>query len=73
MFFMFTGPQAPVSPPPKRRRINYSKYQEELLLAIIARVRYPNTMQKQVIAKRVGISRHQVKVGTGASDIAPNI
>ena len=52
-----------LSPPPPRERLSYTRYQLELLNGIFDAVRYPNSVQKQLIAKRVGISREQVKVG----------
>lgn len=50
------------TPPPPRGRLSYTRYQLELLNGIYQEVRYPNTVQKQLIAKRVGITREQVKV-----------
>ena len=54
----------PITPPPQRERFSYTRYQLELLTAIFVHVRYPNSIQKQLIAKRVGITRDQVKVRT---------
>ena len=51
-----------LTPPPPRERLSYTRYQLELLNGIYISVRYPNSVQKQLIAKRVGISREQVKV-----------
>ena len=51
-----------LTPPPPRERLSYTRYQLELLNGIYLSVRYPNSVQKQLIAKRVGISREQVKV-----------
>ena len=51
-----------MTPPPQRERFSYTRYQLELLNTIYMEVRYPNSMQKQLIAKRVGITRDQVKV-----------
>ena len=53
---------SPVSPPPQRERFSYTRYQLELMNGIFIHIRYPNSMQKQLIAKRVGITRDQVKV-----------
>lgn len=53
----------PFTPPPPRERLSYTRYQLELLNGIYEEVRYPNSTQKQLIAKRVGITREQVKVG----------
>ncbi|KAL8612868.1 hypothetical protein ACOMHN_038123 [Nucella lapillus] len=47
---------------PPRERLSYTRYQLELLNGIFRAVRYPNSVQKQLIAKRVGISREQVKI-----------
>ncbi|XP_071081467.1 homeobox protein NOBOX-like [Haliotis cracherodii] len=52
----------PFTPPPPRERLSYTRYQLELLNAIYSRVKYPNSTQKQLIAKRVGITRDQVKI-----------
>lgn len=52
----------PVSPPPSRERFSFTRYQLELLNGIYTKIRYPNSMQKQLISKRVGITRDQVKV-----------
>ena len=52
----------PFTPPPPRERLSYTRYQLELLNGIYDEVRYPNSTQKQLIAKRVGITREQVKV-----------
>ncbi|XP_025103631.1 homeotic protein ocelliless-like isoform X2 [Pomacea canaliculata] len=52
----------PFTPPPPRGRLSYTRYQLELLNGIYQEVRYPNTVQKQLIAKRVGITREQVKI-----------
>lgn len=52
----------PFTPPPPRERLSYTRYQLELLNGIYNHVRYPNSTQKQLIAKRVGITREQVKV-----------
>ena len=63
---MFSGGsdlQPPVSPPPPKERFSYTRYQLELLNGIFDDVKYPNSVQKQLIAKRVGITRDQVKVG----------
>ncbi|XP_064622601.1 homeobox protein unc-4 homolog [Lineus longissimus] len=56
-------------PPPKkqrverrRERLNYTRYQLEVLHYVYKFIRYPNNMQKQLIGKRVGISRHQAKI-----------
>ncbi|XP_070180372.1 uncharacterized protein [Littorina saxatilis] len=51
-----------LTPPPPRERLSYTRYQLELLNGIYLAVRYPNSVQKQLIAKRVGISREQVKI-----------
>ncbi|KAL4237982.1 sequence-specific DNA binding [Mactra antiquata] len=52
----------PFTPPPPRERLSYTRYQLELLNGIYEEVRYPNSTQKQLIAKRVGITREQVKI-----------
>ncbi|ESO82944.1 hypothetical protein LOTGIDRAFT_169764 [Lottia gigantea] len=52
----------PFTPPPPRERLSYTRYQLELLSGIYEKVRYPNSTQKQLIAKRVGITREQVKI-----------
>ncbi|GFO21551.1 homeobox protein ceh-37 [Plakobranchus ocellatus] len=52
----------PFTPPPPRERLSYTRYQLELLNGIYLEVRYPNSTQKQLIAKRVGITREQVKI-----------
>ncbi|WAR19964.1 OTX5-like protein, partial [Mya arenaria] len=52
----------PFTPPPPRERLSYTRYQLELLNGIFLEVRYPNSTQKQLIAKRVGITRDQVKI-----------
>ncbi|KAL3873556.1 hypothetical protein ACJMK2_036655 [Sinanodonta woodiana] len=52
----------PFTPPPPRERLSYTRYQLQLLNGIYNQVRYPNSIQKQLIAKRVGITREQVKV-----------
>ncbi|XP_062568388.1 uncharacterized protein LOC134230576 [Saccostrea cucullata] len=52
----------PFTPPPPRERLSYTRYQLELLNCIYNHVRYPNSTQKQLIAKRVGITREQVKI-----------
>ncbi|KAK3092779.1 hypothetical protein FSP39_007141 [Pinctada imbricata] len=52
----------PFTPPPPRERLSYTRYQLELLNGIYNHVRYPNSTQKQLIAKRVGITREQVKI-----------
>ncbi|KAK3580381.1 hypothetical protein CHS0354_001499 [Potamilus streckersoni] len=52
----------PFTPPPPRERLSYTRYQLQLLNGIYSQVRYPNSIQKQLIAKRVGITREQVKV-----------
>ncbi|XP_041351088.1 uncharacterized protein LOC121370055 [Gigantopelta aegis] len=73
----------PFTPPPPRERLSYTRFQLELLNGIYGRVRYPNSTQKQLIAKRVGITREQVKiwfqnrrrkdvVGTGGKEKGPD-
>ncbi|KAK6182869.1 hypothetical protein SNE40_010456 [Patella caerulea] len=52
----------PFTPPPPRERLSYTRYQLELLSGIYEKVRYPNSTQKLLIAKRVGITREQVKI-----------
>ncbi|OWF47443.1 homeobox protein OTX1-like [Mizuhopecten yessoensis] len=52
----------PFTPPPPRERLSYTRYQLEMLNSIYIRVRYPNSTQKLLIAKRVGITREQVKI-----------
>ncbi|KAI8788692.1 homeotic protein proboscipedia [Biomphalaria glabrata] len=52
----------PFTPPPPRERLSYTRYQLALLNGIYQEVRYPNGTQKQLIAKRVGITREQVKI-----------
>ncbi|XP_060062427.1 uncharacterized protein LOC132542992 [Ylistrum balloti] len=52
----------PFTPPPPRERLSYTRYQLEMLNGIYIRVRYPNSTQKLLIAKRVGITREQVKI-----------
>ncbi|CAI9724814.1 homeobox Mix.2-like [Octopus vulgaris] len=45
-----------------RERLSYTRHQLQLLNGIFERLRYPNSIQKQIIARRVGINREQVKV-----------
>ncbi|XP_059163690.1 uncharacterized protein LOC131946780 [Physella acuta] len=52
----------PFTPPPPKERLSYTRYQLALLNGIYQEVRYPNGTQKQLIAKRVGITREQVKI-----------
>ncbi|CAH1792335.1 unnamed protein product [Owenia fusiformis] len=47
---------------PKRDRLSYTRYQLELMVGIYKEVDYPNKVQKHLIAKRVGISKDQVKI-----------
>ena len=69
MFFFIELPdRTPPSPPAARERFSYTRYQLELLNVIYEKIRYPNTMQKQLIAKRVGITRDQVKVRTNFTE-----
>jgi hypothetical protein len=63
-FILFLLEYRPFTPPPPRERLSYTRYQLELLNGIYAKVRYPNSSQKQLIAKRVGITREQVKVSS---------
>lgn len=46
----------------RSHRLTYTKYQLELLNAIYAKFKYPNQHQKQLLAKRIGITRSQVKI-----------
>ena len=46
----------------QKERFNYTRYQTELLNSIFEKIHYPNLRQKQLIAKRVGINKDQVKV-----------
>ncbi|KAL5009148.1 hypothetical protein ScPMuIL_014729 [Solemya velum] len=52
----------PFTPPLPRERLSYTRYQLDLLNGIYNEVRYPNSTQKHLIAKRVGITRDQVKI-----------
>ncbi|BFZ07966.1 hypothetical protein BsWGS_11005 [Bradybaena similaris] len=52
----------PFTPPPPRERLSYTRHQLEMLNGIYEEVRYPNSTQKQLIAKRIGITREQVKI-----------
>ena len=50
----------------QKERLSYTRYQTLLLNDIFASIHFPNTKQKQLIAKRVGISKDQVKVSTAS-------
>ncbi|XP_074655008.1 uncharacterized protein LOC141908738 [Tubulanus polymorphus] len=45
-----------------RERVSYTRYQLEILNHIYESVKYPNTVQKQILAHRLGIKREQVKI-----------
>lgn len=45
-----------------RARFSYTRYQLDLLNGIFDHIRYPNSIQKEIIARRVGITSVQVKV-----------
>ena len=45
-------------------KLSYTLYQLELLNAIYAVMKYPNSVQKTLISKQLGITRDQVKVTT---------
>jgi hypothetical protein len=43
-------------------KLSYTPYQLELLNSIYKDMKYPNSVQKTLVAKRIGITRDQVKV-----------
>lgn len=43
-------------------KLSYTPYQLELLNAIYTEMKYPNSVQKTLIGKLIGITRDQVKV-----------
>ncbi|KAL8589731.1 hypothetical protein ACOMHN_027239 [Nucella lapillus] len=47
---------------PQRERLSYTPFQLDMLNSIFGVIRYPNGAQKAKIAKRMGITREQVKV-----------
>ena len=65
MAFNFTGGNltAPISPPPRRMRVAYTPSQLHVLDAVFHEEPYPNIIQRRVLAKRIGITQDQVKVG----------
>lgn len=62
---MYYYPCPPVAPPPsvthQPNRLQYSVRQRWLLNEIFRRVPYPNSVQKNVVADRIGATREQIR------------
>ena len=54
-------------------KLSYTAYQLELLNAIYTDMKYPNSVQKTLVAKLIGITRDQVKVNIEYTNIIINI